>query len=447
MRKSTISGPSRRSVLLGGAAATLAAPMLPRTAFSQASTQITFAVASDPSGANADLVRTFNETNGSGIEVKILEMPARSDEHRGIIESELGIGGEGIDVLAADVVWTSQFAWNGWVRNLTNRFYADMDPGMFLNAPMNSTLFRNQMWGAPWFTDAGMIFYRKDLLEAAGIAVPTTWSELQEAANAVRNSAGITHGYVFQGAAYEGGTANACEFIWSAGGRIMTQQQVVFDAYSTDTSEPNRVSVNSAATVAGLEAARALVDSGASPIDVTRMDEAAANAAFLSGDAVFLRSWPSLYGLAAGAGSSVSQDQIGVMAIPTVDGSGRSTSCLGGWNLMITAGSSKVDAAWQFIRHAISSEAQAARAAKGAFLPVLASLYDSTELAAQVPLIDLAKTEVNAARSRPASIIYPQVSPRIALAFNRVLSGELEAPDAAAKLSDELNILMRANRG
>lgn len=438
--------PTRRQFIGGAAGAAIAAPMLTRSAMGQDVQRLVFAVPVDNSGANRELVEAFNQSNGSGIEVVIFEMPARSDEHRTLIESELNVGREEIDVFAADVVWTSQLAVNGWVRNLTSRFYAEADPGEFLQAPMNSILFRNQMWGVPWFTDAGMVFYRRDLLEQAGVAVPTTWAELQEAANTVRQATGTAHGFLFQGASYEGGTANACEFIWSGGGRIMTQQRQVFDAYSTDSSHPNDISLNSAATVAGLNAARSLVESGASPLEVTAMDETMSNDAFLAGDAVFLRSWPSLYAL-AGTGSAVSRDQIGIMPIPAVEAGQQSTSCLGGWNLMISAFSSKVDAAWQFISYATSAEAQSARARTGAFLPTRGALYEDASLAADVPLVELGRTAVETSRTRPASVIYPQVSPRISLTFNRILKGEWSADEGVQLLSDDLNVLMRRSRG
>lgn len=439
--------PNRRQFLGGAAGAALAAPMLARTAMAQDAQRLVFAVPVDNSGANRALVENFNRSNSSGIEVSIFEMPARSDEHRTLIESELNVGREEIDVVAADVVWTSQLAMNGWVRNLTNRLYAESAPEDFLRAPMSSTLYRNQFWGIPWFTDAGMVFYRKDLLEQVGVAAPTTWAELQDAANAVRQATGIANGYLFQGASYEGGTANACEFIWSGGGRIMTQQRQVFDAYSTDNSRPNEISIDSEATVAGLNAARSLVESGASPIEVTAMDETRSNAAFLAGEAAFLRSWPSLYALAGASGSAVSQDQIGVMPIPTLAPGGRSTSCLGGWNLMISAFSSKVDAAWQFISYATSAEAQAARARAGAFLPTRAALYDDASLASDVPLVNLGRTAVEESRTRPASVIYPQVSPRISLTFNRILKGEWSGEEGAEILSNDLQVLMRHNRG
>ena len=38
----------------------------------------------------------------------------------------------------------------------------------------------------PWFTDAGVLYYREDLLEKYGHEVPKTWQELTEIAREIK---------------------------------------------------------------------------------------------------------------------------------------------------------------------------------------------------------------------------------------------------------------------
>ena len=75
----------------------------------------------------------------------------------------------------------------------------------------------------PWFTDAGLLYYRTDLLEKYGKQPPTTWQELTETPKEIQDGergAGNDkmQGFVFQGKAYEGLTCNALEWVDSFGG-------------------------------------------------------------------------------------------------------------------------------------------------------------------------------------------------------------------------------------
>jgi trehalose/maltose transport system substrate-binding protein len=81
--------------------------------------------------------------------------------------------------------------------------------------------------------DAGVLYYRADLLEKYDVALPATWSDLADAALLVQEgerAAGNPDfwGLVFQGQAYEGLTCNALEWIEGAGGgRIVADDGAV----------------------------------------------------------------------------------------------------------------------------------------------------------------------------------------------------------------------------
>ena len=77
----------------------------------------------------------------------------------------------------------------------------------FLQGPVESNTYEDKVYGVPWFTDAGLLYYRKDLVEKAGFSgPPATWDELKEQANQIMQDEGTKFGFVFQGAEYEGGT-------------------------------------------------------------------------------------------------------------------------------------------------------------------------------------------------------------------------------------------------
>ena len=415
-----------------------------RSARAQQATEITFAFGPDDSGSLQALIDAFNAEYEGRIRVNYREMARLSGDYYRQMRSDFEVGSTDIDVFGADIVWTAEFASRGWVQDLGGLVSDAYGRDTFLDQPLRTARYRRKIWGVPWFTDAGMLFYRRDLLEEGGFdAAPTTWDGLAEIDAAIRADAGVEHGLVFQGADYEGGTANALEFIWGAGGRVLTGNVAVAGAFGVDVSDPNVVVVDSADSASGLESAARLVANGIAPEAVTGFREQESSDAFLSGNALFMRNWPFVYGLFGTEGVSISPEQVGIAPIPTTGEGRRSYSCLGGWNLMLSSGSSEQEAAREFIRFASAPEQQRQRALDGGFLPTLAALYDDESLVQEAPILSLGREAIDNARSRPVSPFYDAVSPRVAGTFNRVLRGELDGSEAARRLEREMQSILR----
>jgi multiple sugar transport system substrate-binding protein len=443
---------SRRELIRGtaglaGAALVGAAGGAGRTR-AQQPVEIVFSFAPDDSGSMDNLIAAFNETHEGRFRVVWREMPRESDAYRQQLESDFLVESPEIDVIGGDVIWTAPFAYNNWIRDLSGRFHTEYDVDDFLDASMDSTVFRNRLWAVPWFSDAGMLYYRRDLLEGIGIERPPhSWDDLKVAALRVKEESGVPHGLVFQGGQYEGGVTNALEYIWSAGGRVLTGNIMVAGAFGMAVIDPNVVTVNSPATARGLDVARSLIEDGVAPEEVATFNEHDSLAAFMAGEAVFMRNWPFAYGvIQAASNAAITVDQVGIAPIPVTPPGQRSFSCLGGWNLMISAFSQKADAAWAFIRFATTAEAQKRRAIEGGFLPTLHALYRDPEIREQMPVVALAEEVFPTIRARPISPFYPDVSARLAIAFNRVLRGELTGLQAARRLDGELRTIIRRSR-
>ncbi|NNK62245.1 MAG: ABC transporter substrate-binding protein [Gemmatimonadetes bacterium] len=412
-----------------------------------AAVDIVFASGPDDSGTVQRLVDAFNDIHDGEIRVEWRAMPAENDAHREALLADLDANPGGIDLMASDVVWTAELARSGAVEDLTDRFYDDLDRESLLAEPLRSALYRLRIWGVPWYTDAGLLFYRRDQLAASGFtAPPTTWDELGTMARQVMDDSGTAHGFVFQGADYEGGTVSAAEFIWSAGGDVMSSRVAVTGLVVTSVTEVDSISVGSEAAAAGLDIARGLIVDGVSPAEVVDFREEQALDAFASGDAVFLRGWPYAYRVLRDAGFE--PDQIGVAPLPAAAG-GESASCLGGFNLMVNSRSTDAEqeAAWTLLRYLASPLQQRRQALEAGLLPVLGDLYDDPELVAEVPVLGVGKAVFESQlHTRPMSPFYNLVSERIAAAFGRTLRGELTGAQAAELLEDELRAIVVRNR-
>jgi len=438
----------RRRVLAGGAAAALAGAA-PGPLVAQAKpVTLTFAFARDETGAVRDLVDAFNAAHKGEIRVTWREAPARTDAFFDDLRRQFAAGTPEVDVFGADVIWTAEMAAQGWIADLSGRIHDELAIGDFLKASVDSARYRNRLFAVPWFTSVGMLFYRRDLLEAAGFADPPgTWDQLARMARAVMDQRGVPHGFVFQGDAYEGGVTNALEFIWSAGGRAWRPQTQTAGSFGMNVTRPTVIGLNSAASRRGLAKARELVAQGVAPAAVTGYHERDAIAAFGKGEAVFMRNWPFAYGrLGESAFGALDPAQIGVAPIPTLSPAGESFGCLGGWNLAIAADSPKQDAAWRFVRFAVEAAQQRALAATGGFLPTLRPLYDDAELQRVLPILAKGRHAIATARARPRSPIYSRLSPPLARMFNGVLTGETEPGPALRRTQAELEAIVARHR-
>lgn len=385
---------------------------------------ITLAFGREPSGTLQRLVDRFNNQNND-ITVTWRPQPSQTQQYFDQLRTQFQAQDGSLTVIAGDVIWPAQFASAGYVLDLSDRFTEDMR-SMFLPGPVESNTYEGSVFGVPWYTDAGLLYYRRDLLEQAGFEPPTTYAELQEQANQISQDQNLQFGYVFQGSEYEGGVVNGLEYVNSHGGRVL------------DPNDASRVVFDSPETVAGLETYRGMVESGAAPQAVSTYDEPACEAPFLGGDAVFCRNWPYMYSL-AGTEEFIGREQIDIAPLPAGEG-GQSVSGLGGWNFFINAFADEEaqDAAWEFIRFMTAEEQQRQYAIDGAYLPTLKSLYEDQEVADQVPVVRLAPQALANTEPRPVSPVYSDMSLQMAEQFTAVLNGDASAQETASSLQEEL---------
>ena len=395
------------------------------------SASLSFSFFPDRTGSVQELIDEFNSQNEGQIQTTYREMPADSGQHFDQLKTEFQSGSGDIDVIGGDVIWPAQFAANGWILDLSDR-YPEEERGEFLPAPIQANTYQGRIYGVPWYTDAGMLYYRRDLLEQSGFSrPPRTYDELKDVASRVQRDSGTRYGFVFQGADYEGGVVNALEYIWNSGGEVL------------DPSDPNRVTIDSPEAIRGLQIERGMISDSIAPEGVTQYKEQESATIFLNGDAVFMRNVPRMYALASDPNESkIKPEQIGVSALPVAAEGNQSHSNLGGWNLFINAASKNQDAAWEFIRFISAPEQQKFRALNGSVIPTRQSLLEDREILEKVPVISLGREAIQNTKPRPVSPYYSDMSLRMAKQFNASLRGNVSPEDAVKTLQDELTTIV-----
>jgi trehalose/maltose transport system substrate-binding protein len=375
-------------------------------------------------GSMHRLIDKFNEQNKGKFQVAFRAINLETQEYFERLKTEFQAGGGETDVIVGNEIWTAEFAENGWITDVTDMF-PESERARFLEVPIKSLTYEAKIYGIPWFTDAGMLYYRKDLLEQSGFSEPpNTWEELKEMAKKVVQDSGTTYGFLFQGANNETGVCNALEYIWTHGGEVLDGERVIID---------------SPESVAGLTTELSMISDGVTPQAVASYTLGEADAAFLNGDAVFCRNWPYMYAMAGDPEmSKINPEQVGLSQLPVGVGQGQRASCLGGWNMLIDTSSQMQDEAWEFVRFMTSEESQKMQTLSASTLPTLDTLYENREILEEVPVVALSKEALQNARPRPVSPYYSQMSRTMSQQFNSILTGATSPGEAVETLQSEL---------
>jgi len=374
------------------------------------------------------LVKPWEDATGHT--VTMVPMPASTSDQFGQYRLWLAAGTSDIDLFQTDVIWAPQLA-DHFV-DLTEAA-KDIAPKHFPSIIESQTV-GGKLVALPIFTDAPALYYRKDLLEKYGVAVPKTWAEMTAAAQTIQDGEraegkGEFWGFVWQGNAYEGLTCNALEWVKSHGGG-----QIV---------EPDgTISINNPNAIAALEQAKTWVES-ISPGGVLAYQEEEARGVWQTGNAAFMRNWPYAYGLGNGDDSAV-KGLFDVTTLPTGGDNPTSAATLGGWNVAVSKYSTKQEAAISLALYLADAEAQKQRALMESNLPTIVSLYDDPDIAAAQPIIPQWKDVFLQAVPRPSAPTlgkYNEVSAKFWSAVHATLSGNGSAAENLELLELELTEL------
>lgn len=371
----------------------------------------------------------------SGHRVRVVSIPQSPNEQLSLYQQVLSAGSTDFDVLMIDVVWPGLLA-SHLVDLRPHVDQATLDA--HFPAIVESATVDGKLVAMPMYTDAGLLYYRKDLLDKHGKAPPRTWAELTGTAKEIvdkeraAGNAGLT-GFVFQGKTYEGLTCVALEWVDSFGG-------------GTIIDGDGEITIDNPKAAAALGMARGWVGTIA-PQGVLGYGEEESRGVFQSGDAVFMRNWPYAWALGNGEGSPVA-DKIAIATLPAGEG-GESRAALGGWSMAVSRYSRAPEAAIALAKFMTSTAEQKHRAIELSHNPTIIALYADSEIKAVSPFMaDLLPTFQNAV-ARPSRVTktrYNQVSSEFQNAVHAVLSGNAEPEASLADLARRLDRLSRGGR-
>jgi trehalose/maltose transport system substrate-binding protein len=371
----------------------------------------------------------------SGHNVQVVTAPSSTNARLALYQQLLAAQSADVDVFQIDVIWPGILG--DHLMDVTP-YLKEEDTGHF-PALITNNRVDGRLTALPWFTSAGLLYYRKDLLEKYGENVPVTWKSLTRVARRIQQAeraAGHQKlwGFVWQGRAYEGLTCNALEWIAAHGGGTLIEAD-------------GRVTLDNPRAAAALALAAAWVGD-ISPPGILNYAEEEARGVFQSGNAIFMRNWPYAWALAQAEDSPV-RNKVGVAPLPKGGPGGRRASTLGGWQLAVSRYSTHPGPAVDLVRFLTSAGEQKRRALAGSFNPSRPALYRDPEVLAANPFMDFLGESLEKAVVRPSAVCgsrYNRVSSRIWNAVHSALAGKTPPGPTLGRLSRELKRILHRRR-
>ena len=325
--------------------------------------------------------------------VTLIELSSEADQQRSSLVNSAQTKSDAYDVISLDLVWVAEFAANRWVMQLPADKLKNSD---IIPSVWETGLYRDNMYAMPYVTDASLLYYRKDLLDQAGVKkAPTTWDELLSAIEAVRKLPGHADigGIGGQWNKYEGLTCNISEFIHTMGGAIVDDQSKVVLGDSTYHDK-------------NVKAIQFVIDafkSNVIPKEALEWKEEDGRGAFESGKLLFYRQWPYQY----------------------------SNNCR------------NKATALKFITWWTSKETQQYNVDKLSNAPILGSLYSDKANVKELPYLPPLKASLDKAKGRPRVVNYGDVTAAVQDAIYPAIKDGGNAEDVVATLNDSLKSIIK----
>ena len=366
-----------------------------------------------------------------GVKIDVEVGGATSEAQQQYLSTVLSSKDSVLDVILIDVIRPAQWASQGWAEPLDAYLGADKAKvmGGYLKAYAEANQVNGKVIALPYFADSQFLYYRKDLLEKYKRPVPKTWDEMIATAKIVMDGEknAQLQGFSTAGAPIEGTVCTYLVPLWGAGSELTKDRKLNLD--TPQAREPFQL-------YGRMKQAGVLPKNIAEiPTDRIRIDMQA-------GNLIFGMSWGYVWNRLENDADTKVKGKIGVAPLPHDEG-GKSATCIGGWQLAVSAFSKNKAEAVKFARWLSSPEVSKMQAVLASHLPVFPGVYKDPEVLKANPWFADALPVVEGAKSRPVTAQYPQVSDVIRSNMNAYLAGTKTTDVALGDMKTRLAPILR----
>lgn len=375
------------------------------------------------SDAQQFLINKFNRKYKNQIEVVPVNLPFydfTTNDRKEILTRSLRSHSDGIDIFAVDLIWIPRFAKWGY----TIDKYFDKETLSRINRNVLQACYsKGNLVAFPLFTDMGILFYRKDLIDSVpgGKELETKlsnsilWEDFIEFGSKFKNRKNPY--YIYCGSDFEG---MACTFF------DMVPEDDIQNIFTKDNVNLKKPSVKRS-----LETMYDFIHKyNYSPVNVTAFDEYKSYLYANAHDAVFLRGWVG-YNKQYKKYLSDTTKMKNLQIAPLPHFKGDSTSgVFGGWHLMISKSSNRKEEAIKFIKFMFEKENQEILYDIGGILPVNNEVYEDSQYVSKHPELMELKEILKWGKNRPFLENYTKLSELMTHYFHAALKNEITVDEA-----------------
>jgi multiple sugar transport system substrate-binding protein len=334
------------------------------------------------------------------------------------------------DVIQVGGTWTTTLAALGALSDITD-YLDDIERTDIIRPLWNYSYepSRTHAYSLPWFTDARVLYYRRDLLNDLKLTPDdiSTWSGLREACQRLKEHPKL--GKRFYALPLPGQREgilihDLAPWIWGAGGTFLSS-----DRHTPQFQKP--------AALQGMHFYFQMMVDHLIPL-LGRDRLVSGN--FFSGQAAFQMSgaWPvnSAFNSRHSAYQADVAKNYGVSILPA--GPAGQVTFLGGSNLAITSASAHPEGAWKLIKFLIDAPSQVRHARQIGMLPSRYSALEKLLATAPTAVADVFRQSLRVARTLPCAATLGTIERILGKVTHRLLTSVCEDKYDEKLLADEM---------
>lgn len=379
------------------------------------------------SGGQEEIAKRCTEAANGEYKIETSGLPTDATAQREQLLRRLAGEDSSVSLMSLDPPFVPEFAQAGFLYEIPQDRAREFTDGV-VDSAVESATWEDQIVVAPFWANTQLLWYRKSVVEQAGLdPEQITWEEMIEAAEQQNKTIAV------QGNRYEGYTVWINALVESAGGHVLENPEAPPEDLELGLDGP-----------AGESAAQVINRvAGVGGPAISTADEEAARRLFQSDQGGFMVNWPYVWAAWAGEVEAGTLDQsvvddTGWAIYPRVSADEPAAPPFGGIHLAIGAYTDEPEFALDAVACITSEENQKFYMLTNGNPAALKAVYEDPEVKEAYPMAQTIVESLDQAAPRPLTPYYAEVSSSLQREFHPPSSVNENTPASAAELIQQV---------